>query len=88
MGLAIVAPAVIIALACLVYIPVLYNGFDLDDHTLIETNQIPKAPNGWYRLCFTTEATDYFPLTWTVVTAVTYEKPLSTCPLSADSLAE
>ena len=53
-GIAIVAPALIVAPAFLIYIPVLYKGFVFDDHTPTETNQILKAPNGRHRLCFTT----------------------------------
>jgi tetratricopeptide (TPR) repeat protein len=45
------------------YLPALRAGFVFDDGTLILKNPILKADNGLYRLWFTTEASDYYPLT-------------------------
>jgi protein O-mannosyl-transferase len=51
-------------LACFVYWPALPGGFVLDDELLTQ-NKLVKASNGLYRLWFTTEPTDYWPVTST-----------------------
>ena len=52
---------VIVTLA--VYFPVLRGGFVFDDDILITNSSMVKAGDGLYRLWFTTEAPDYYPLT-------------------------
>jgi protein O-mannosyl-transferase len=54
----------IVLLACLVYWPALHGGFVLDDE-LLSQNKLVKSANGLYRLWFTTEPTDYWPVTST-----------------------
>src|SRR5664280_2529515 len=49
-----------------VYAPVLHGGFVFDDYELITGNQIVHARDGLYRFWFTTEAPDYYPLTWSL----------------------
>ncbi|MGO9611373.1 MAG: tetratricopeptide repeat protein [Verrucomicrobiia bacterium] len=50
------------------YLPALRAGFVFDDAgTLVLYNPILKADNGLYRFWFTTEAPDYYPLTWSLL---------------------
>ncbi len=49
------------------YLPALRAGFVFDDGTLILRNRMLKAPDGLYRFWFTTEASDYYPLSWTLL---------------------
>lgn len=62
-----VGAAVIILLTILAYLPVMRGGFFWDDHALITDNPLVKAPNGLYRFWFTTEAPDYYPLTFSLL---------------------
>jgi tetratricopeptide (TPR) repeat protein len=48
------------------YTPVWHAGFIWDDAYHITDNRIVKASDGLYRTWFTTEPTDYYPLTWTL----------------------
>ena len=59
--------AVIILLTILAYLPVIRGGFFWDDSTLITENPMVKAPDGLHRFWFTTEALDYYPLTWSLL---------------------
>ena len=54
--------ALIVLLTALAYVPALRGGFVFDDYVLITRNRIVKAGDGLSRLWFTTEATDYYPL--------------------------
>ncbi|HTQ38975.1 MAG TPA: glycosyltransferase family 39 protein, partial [Pirellulales bacterium] len=54
--------ALITALTYAVYWPALSGGFILDDELLTQSKLI-KAPDGLYRFWFTTEPTDYWPVT-------------------------
>jgi tetratricopeptide (TPR) repeat protein len=54
--------ALIAALAYFVYRPALHGGFILDDELLTQSKLI-KAPDGLHRFWFTTEPTDYWPVT-------------------------
>ena len=60
--------AAIVAVTLLVYLPVmLRGGFFWDDDTFLYANKLVKAPDGLRRFWFTTQATDYFPLTSSVL---------------------
>jgi len=54
--------ALIVLLTVLVYAPALRGGFVFDDFVLITKNPMVKASDGLHRLWLTTEATDYYPL--------------------------
>jgi protein O-mannosyl-transferase len=56
----------IILLTVVVYLPVMHGEFVWDDASLISENRIVKAGDGLYRFWFTTEAPDYYPLTWSL----------------------
>ncbi len=57
--------ALLILAAFLVYLPALNGGFIWDDKDIfLIKNKIVKAPDGLYRFWCTTEATDYWPLTY------------------------
>src|SRR5712671_1946780 len=58
---------VIILLTILAYLPVMRGGFFWDDYLLITDNPMIKAPHGLCRFWFTTEAPDYYPLTWSLL---------------------
>jgi hypothetical protein len=49
--------------ALLAYWPALTGGFLWDDDTLVTDSTLVKAPDGLYRMWFTTEPLDYWPLT-------------------------
>jgi tetratricopeptide (TPR) repeat protein len=49
--------------AVVVYWPVFTGGFLLDDDTLLTQSALVKAADGLYRMWFTTEPLDYWPLT-------------------------
>ena len=53
----------LVVLTFITYIPVLRGGFIWDDDALITKNPMIKAGDGPYRLWFTTDAPDYYPLT-------------------------
>jgi len=55
--------AIIIALTGIAYLPTLRAGFLWDDDLLITDNRLVKAGDGLYRFWFTTEASEYYPLT-------------------------
>lgn len=44
------------------YFPALHGGFVLDDTWLLTDNPLIKAPDGLYRIWFTTEPIDYWPV--------------------------
>ncbi len=48
------------------YLPVLRGGFIWDDASLTKDNRMVQARDGLYRFWFTTEASDYYPLTSTI----------------------
>jgi protein O-mannosyl-transferase len=47
-----------------VYWPVMRGGFTFDDSSLIVNNQMIHADNGLYRIWFTSESLDYWPVTY------------------------
>jgi protein O-mannosyl-transferase len=53
----------IVLLTIVVYLPALRGGFIWDDDELITDNHMVQARDGLYRIWFTTEANDYYPLT-------------------------
>ena len=55
--------ALIVGAALLAYAPVFRAGFIWDDDKFLTGNPLIHAPDGLYRFWFTTEPTDYFPLT-------------------------
>jgi protein O-mannosyl-transferase len=58
------AGALLIAgLSALAYLPSVHGGFILDDNLLLTDNRLIKASDGLYRLWFTTDAIDYWPVT-------------------------
>jgi tetratricopeptide (TPR) repeat protein len=58
--------AIILLATLAVYAPVLRGGFLWDDDKFLTQNPMIASPDGLYRLWFTTEPTDYFPLTSTL----------------------
>ena len=58
--------ALIILLTVLAYLPALRAGFVFDDYPLILDNRMVKAHDGLHRFWFTTQAPDYYPLTWSL----------------------
>ncbi|MGD0016421.1 MAG: tetratricopeptide repeat protein [Verrucomicrobiia bacterium] len=57
--------ALIVLLTLVVYLPAMRGGFIWDDALLVN-NPLVKAKDGLYRFWFTTEPSDYYPLTWTL----------------------
>ncbi len=57
----------ILLITVITYLPAWQDGFVFDDGTLILHNQLLKAPDGLQRIWFTTEAPDYYPLTWSLL---------------------
>ena len=55
--------------ASLAYWPALTGGFMWDDDTLVTESALVKAADGLYRMWFTTEPLDYWPLTNTLLLA-------------------
>src|SRR6266478_3069144 len=60
------AAILIILLTIVAYIPALRGGFVWDDDFLITDNQMVHAHDGLYRFWFTSEATEYYPVTWSL----------------------
>ena len=58
--------ALIVLLTVVAYIPAMRGGFVFDDHVLIQGNWIIKARDGLHRFWFTTQAPDYYPMTWSL----------------------
>jgi len=61
-GVALIAVAVLLA-----YFPSISGGFLFDDNLLLTNNKLIKASDGLYRIWFTTEALDYWPVTNTTL---------------------
>ena len=60
--------AAIVAVTLIAYLPVmLHGGFFWDDNSFLYDNKLVRAPDGLRRLWFTTQPTDYFPLTSSVL---------------------
>ena len=57
--------ALIFILVLVVYTPAISNGFIWDDDVMLTDNVVMKADDGLRRIWFTTELSDYFPLTST-----------------------
>jgi len=55
----------LIGVTFLAYLPTLKAGFIWDDDTFLTRNPLMKAGDGLYRFWFTTQAPDYFPVTYT-----------------------
>jgi len=55
--------ALIFLLAAMAYAPAMNGQFVWDDQSLIANNALVKAPDGLYRIWFTSEAIDYWPVT-------------------------
>ncbi len=55
----------LVVLVLVAYIPAMNAGFIWDDDVLLTNNPLIKAPDGWWRLWWTTETKFYFPVTWT-----------------------
>ena len=53
-------------LTLIAYAPALRDGFVFDDGLLITENPMVRADDGLYRFWYTTEAPDYYPLTWSL----------------------
>ena len=53
--------AFLVVATCVVYLPALEGDFILDDDLLL-LNDLVKAPDGLYRMWFSTEAVDYWPV--------------------------
>ncbi len=53
----------LVGLTFIAYLPALRGGFVFDDGPLIIMNRLVRAHDGLYRFWFTTEASDYYPLT-------------------------
>lgn len=55
--------AALVALAAVAYAPALRGGFVFDDHLLVQDDALLRGP--LWRIWFSAEAVDYWPLTWT-----------------------
>ncbi len=58
--------ALIAVLACIAYLPSINGDFIFDDELLLTQNNIIKAPDGLTRIWFTTEALEYYPVSYTM----------------------
>ncbi|HTQ39598.1 MAG TPA: tetratricopeptide repeat protein [Pirellulales bacterium] len=58
--------AIIVIATCAAYLPAINGGFVLDDDALVTRNSSVKASDGLYRIWFTSEPLDYWPITNTV----------------------
>ncbi|HZZ26493.1 MAG TPA: tetratricopeptide repeat protein [Pirellulales bacterium] len=56
---------ILVVATSLAYLPAWNGGFILDDDGLLLNNPLVQAPDGLYRLWFTTQSQDYWPLTYT-----------------------
>ena len=56
----------IVLITGVAYLPALRGGFVFDDDTLITDNQLVKASDGLPRFWLTTDASEYYPLTWSL----------------------
>jgi tetratricopeptide (TPR) repeat protein len=57
--------ALLVAIGLAVYLPSLRNGFVWDDDSFLTKNALIKAPDGLARFWFSTQPTDYWPVTST-----------------------
>src|SRR4051812_26845626 len=57
-----VAVPLILAAACIAYVPSLHGGFVWDDEYLISQNDLIRDPGGLARIWFTLDAIDYWPV--------------------------
>ncbi len=64
---AFLAAVLIVLVTLAAYVPAIRAGFIWDDDTFLTDNPLIKARDGLYRLWFTTEPPDYFPLTSTTL---------------------
>jgi tetratricopeptide (TPR) repeat protein len=53
----------LVFIGLIAYLPVLQNGFVWDDDTFLTNNPLIKAPDGLFRFWFSTQASDYWPVT-------------------------
>ena len=58
--------ALIVLLTVVTYLPAMHGGFVWDDESLITENQMVHSPHGLSQFWFTTQAPDYYPLTWSL----------------------
>jgi tetratricopeptide (TPR) repeat protein len=58
---------ILVVVTFAVYFPSLRGGFVFDDLGLIKNNRLVHASDGLHRFWFTTEAPDYYPLTWSLL---------------------
>ena len=63
----ILAGIAIVLVTLVVYAPAMQAGFIWDDQVFLTRNSLIKAPDGLYRFWVTTESTDYFPVTSSVL---------------------
>jgi protein O-mannosyl-transferase len=56
--------SLIAVLACIAYLPSINGDFIFDDEVLLTQNSIIKAPDGLNRIWFTTEALEYYPISY------------------------
>lgn len=59
--------ALLAALPFLLYLPSLHGGFLWDDELLSTKNPLFYAADPWTRIWLTTDASDYYPLTWSLL---------------------
>jgi protein O-mannosyl-transferase len=59
--------ALLIGITVIVYIPALRGGFVWDDDSMLTGNPLIHAADGLHRFWFTTEPTDYWPITYTAL---------------------
>ncbi len=64
--LALLGAAALAIVVWISYFPALRGGFIWDDNLLVAGNRLVHAPDGLYRIWFTTEPYDYWPLTNTM----------------------
>ena len=61
------AAALLFGVTAIAYVPALRGGFVWDDDTFLTRNRIVRAADGLYRFWFTTDPTDYWPVTSSVL---------------------